>query len=402
MKRISLCCYKVQETDLENNESFDFDASGTESQSQNPGQWTACYLLPNRSSHRVTLLNGKAFLFGGGKVSGDYIRLTNDFHVYDFRYKTTRRLNNELAPPARSSFQMEVGPAPHTIVLSGGSGENGPCYDVWEYNTKLNLWKELIARADCVPLEGHTMTVWEDGFLFFGGYHIQSKFSNQLFFLDMQSLKFVKKLTAGVLPSPRYRHQSVIVGEELCVFGGGDGKMNTSKEAIEIFTLNLKTYVWAQIQTFGNIPENVRGHSCVMDSLSGKIYLFGGLLAGTFRRGNSFFVFDPATKAWELIQCEISPRALHSCIIYQGSFFVFGGNDGHEKEPKIADNWTYCIRAQPKTLSAFALAECRKKCLEAPSQNKIPNEVQASIGVSENRVSLSSEDLRPPSIQSFR
>jgi len=220
-----------------------------------------------------------------------------------------------------------------------------------------------MACGKAVPLDGHSMTSYEGGFFFFGGYDMQSEISDRLHFLDMRTLTFECIMTTGENPGPRQKHQCLIIKERLFVFGGHNHVISPGQRGetfLAVFCLDLGTRIWSNItrHMHGDIPRALRGHSCCYDDFSGKVYLFGGFDSGTFERTNKFFSFDTSCQEWKLLKslnnvCP-TPRALHCAFVLAGSLYIFGGNDGFGKQAKIADNWKYYLRVQPPSLKELA------------------------------------------------
>jgi N-acetylneuraminic acid mutarotase len=85
-------------------------------------------------------------------------------------------------------------------------------------------------------------------------------------------------------------------------------------------------------------PLKVQGHTCI--EYKSKIFLFGGRIPSKNKEkrsySNSIFIYSPKEDSWEKLDLKVQPSPVHNhtCIVYQNSFFVFGGS-GYEGFNKI-------------------------------------------------------------------
>ncbi|CAM9977266.1 unnamed protein product, partial [Heterosigma akashiwo] len=338
-----------------------------------PGVWEKLHCsgdMPGeRSGHQVVTVGNKAYLLGGCGGSGANGKCKSDFYCFNYESRTWTKLRTpgqHISPNARASFEMIEGVQPNTLLLAGGTGDDGLASDIWEYHTLSRTWRRLLAPGDPghehVSFYGQTMNCYNGGVIFFGG-SSGHEYTNNLCFLNLKTLKISNVDTTGEIPTARYKHQSIVIGDHLWVFGGGAYRPKT--ERVDVHTCNLKTHVWKKVDCLGDFPEARVAHTCQYDEVSGLVYMFGGFTKALERLGD-FYSFDVRTHHWSRVEhppllhrgvskqhhqnAPVS-RAFHACCLHYGSLYVFGGADG---ETRFADVWKFAIQVSPPKLVVLA------------------------------------------------
>ena len=183
-----------------------------------------------RSGHRMTVKQGRIYLFGGFKSSGRDITYLDDFWCYDdFRWS---RLKG--GPGARSGFQMHaIGDA---IYLYGGycieqgkrSSTAKILTDMWTY--KDSKWEQVrvLSSLNAPPRSGASSFVYKNRMYLFGGI-VDTETSNG--FLCGQCLSDLHEYNAergswrkvelcGEAIHPRYNATTTIIGNKAYIIGG--------------------------------------------------------------------------------------------------------------------------------------------------------------------------------------
>lgn len=145
----------------------------------------------------------------------------------------------------RASFGMCHGPTPNTLIVAGGT-----FYDTWsgsnvmEYNTRKRMWTNVLSDFEDMPfrLYGQSACVYGDNLLLFGG-STGRHYSNDLYEYSTCSNRWRKLTTIGQKPSPRYKHQAVIMGQKMYIVGGGCFMPFT-----DVHCLDLETLVWEETE----------------------------------------------------------------------------------------------------------------------------------------------------------
>ena len=140
---------------------------------------------------------------------------------------------------------MCQGATPNTLIVAGGiSFEMGRWgvrnKDFMRYNTRKRMWTSILAETEMSMLYGQSACQYGDNLLLFGG-STGLNFSNELYEYNTCSNRWRKLATIGQKPSPRYKHQAVIMGHKMYIVGGGCLKPFT-----EVYCLDLKTLVWEE------------------------------------------------------------------------------------------------------------------------------------------------------------
>ena len=119
----------------------------------------------------------------------------------------------------------------------------------------------------------------------------------------------------------------------------------------QMYRLDLQTYNWDQIATFGDgdpsfCPAQLDEHTAVLEG--NHAIVFGGFEDG--ERTNKVLSFDTELHKWKLIAPANAeapapkPRAGHSAVIHQGKLYIFGGKD--DENQKLDDFWTFDLSSK--------------------------------------------------------
>ncbi|KAG5191831.1 hypothetical protein JKP88DRAFT_174058 [Tribonema minus] len=325
-----------------------------------------------RSGHDVAVVGSKVYLFGGCGGENDAINCLNDMYTFDLdshRWETVTAKGDSV-PSARASFGMCAGPAANTIIVAGGTGVEMDSLrsDVLEFDTRTKLWSKITGDGEDAPSRFYGQTVCRYGsvLLLFGG-STGLHYTNDLFEYNMTTNCWRKLATTGKRPSPRYKHQAVVVGDAMYVIGGGCFK--PEQAAIDLYRLDLRTLVWDTPAMGGEVPRARVAHSCSFDPATSTIYLWGGF-TGELSRLQDFFAYDTARAEWAEIKtppadaaapsagaaaaaAAAAPyaRAFHSAVFHDGALYVFSGANG---DVRYNDVWRFKVRSTPPALGVLA------------------------------------------------
>lgn len=180
------------------------------------------------------------------------------------------------------------------IFLYGGVlGNRGPTSEVWAFDINAKTWENITVKAEacngsflmCGPLKsaGHTATV--------------------------------------VINAANKRADRMIV-----LFGHSPhlGYLNTVQEYY------FGTREWHIVTTKGYPVKGGYGHTASWDPLTGKIYVYGGVVSENESSqvlSKSLYSYDPNSRVWMLLRDAPSARFLHTAtFVADGLLLVFGGN----------------------------------------------------------------------------
>uniref|UniRef100_A0A6U1QKS6 Uncharacterized protein n=1 Tax=Fibrocapsa japonica TaxID=94617 RepID=A0A6U1QKS6_9STRA len=255
-------------------------------------------------------------------------------------------------PSPRASCTMCPGVHDGTFIVYGGQTESD-VRDAYEFNVHDRRWRKLHlenAPPHLGSIYGHTTCLHKESLIFFGGTSGNS-FWNDICSLNLFTMKYEAISTTGDAPSPRYKHQSQIVGNMMYVIGGGT--FTTCSKEIDVFCLDLSTYTWMKISALGDLPPSRVAHSTAYDEHSRSIFLWGGN-DGSKNRFQDFYTFNIDTCTWKEISQDSAhlppPRAFHTSCFYEGSFYIFGGSNNNAF---LSDAWYFPTRVTPPRLTTI-------------------------------------------------
>lgn len=254
-------------------------------------RWTRLAGLPGaapaaRSSHGLSAIGGRAYLFGGEAV-------------------------------ARHAIDSTV----HELDVEGG-------------------WKALVAGAgyEPVPRVGHAQCAVGGKLLVFGGrtgVDMGDGILNDTWLFDPGTQAWEElKDVAGTPPCARSYHRATAVGNKVFVFGGcgAEGRL------ADLHVLDLQARRWSALPSAPDIPG--RGGPVFEASPDGhSLWMVGGFIGG---QTNDVMRFDLLTESWTRAPSDwLQPRSMcASFALGLGhssgpALFIFGGevvasNKGHD------------------------------------------------------------------------
>lgn len=187
------------------------------------------------------------------------------------------------------------------------------------------------------PRCAHTTNYYKNKLYVFGGWN-GSRMINDLYILNVGTLRWSKAAYSGEVPTPRAGHSAVVMGSNLVVFGGGDGTNYLN----DLYFLDLETMVWKQGYTSGTTPCARSRHTATVISDHQMVVIGGG---DDSRVYNDVYILDVSSMSWTKPQvtgkAAPSPRWGHSAAPVGKScekVIVFGGHDG---SAMLNDLWLF-------------------------------------------------------------
>lgn len=122
------------------------------------------------------------------------------------------------------------------------------------------------------PRSLHAGAIWEDKLIIYGGYDGAYRL-NDVHAYNFSTNRWMRmEPRDDVQPSPRDRHSCCIYGDNLIVFAGFDGNINSRINSLFLF--DLRNCRWKQISATGDIPSPRHSHgACIYNDC---MYVFGG------------------------------------------------------------------------------------------------------------------------------
>ena len=124
-------------------------------------------------------------------------------------------------------------------------------------------------------------------------------------------------------PGPRAAHSCDLIGNQLYVFGGWNGK----KALNDLCVLNFNTQTWSHRDLTGNGPSSRNNHSIAMVGI--KLFIHGG--HDGMQWLSDLYTLDTDTGRWDLPTISGAPpsaRACHTLTRVGRKLYMFGGYDG--------------------------------------------------------------------------
>ncbi|XP_058808805.1 multiple epidermal growth factor-like domains protein 8 isoform X2 [Phymastichus coffea] len=257
--------------------------------------------LPRFGHSLVADRRGSLWMFGGYSLSHGPL---NDIRLFDTKNSTWMPVTVESTseasmPQGRYFHAAEIVHSRQQIYVYGGLSmkeegvqglSNNTLSDFWKFSLQNQHWMQIVdhspSRKEPSPLAGHTLTLFRDGG-------------------ESESLVLIGGF------SPRF------------------GYLDT------VWEFNLETEKWDVVQTVGNGPLGVYGHSTVFHSKSKSFYIFGGYTYAINRTfiSNKLYALNYKTKTWSVLPpfdddpADGMPQArfLHSAVTTDEYMVIFGG-----------------------------------------------------------------------------
>ena len=237
---------------------------------------------------------------------------------------TKPALASSVLPPVRGGHSACL--ASLQLVIFGGHAYLGNgafqyLEDVWVLDCRSLAW----SKVDCCrPLDadeapdgnnflglsgrgprppgpvaryGHTATLVGSRMFVFGGRGANGVNLRDLWYLDLQTWRWVPVSATTAGPMPRFYHAATAVGRKLVLHGGWSGTVSTksrqessgletlaaneSRAAKSVFddlwVFDTDTFVWVKPRTGGLAPKALYGHTLNLSPDGESLLLFGGV-----------------------------------------------------------------------------------------------------------------------------
>ncbi|KAJ2346105.1 hypothetical protein GGF43_005058, partial [Coemansia sp. RSA 2618] len=227
--------------------------------------------------------------------------------------------------------------APQARPASRGSGSS-----FWS--------KRELHGSAAFPRRGFSAALHDQVLYWFGG-KSERGLNNELDTLDTTTWEVRRVRASGSMPAPREGHTATFIGRTMFVFGG---EVESRVCDDSLYAYNMANCTWYKVPMQGDMLVGRKGHTTV--PVGSKMFVFGGTTNGVFLNDLVSFDVRAATKQgprWNFdnlgaasasgsnrnshgsqrrSEDMILPpaRAGHSCSVYPGSIYVFGGMNGEQ------------------------------------------------------------------------
>lgn len=204
--------------------------------------------------HSVTAVSENVVFMFGGRVSPSRPRL--EYGFYEIQGSVccpleTFVLDGDGAGDAypQPRWRHRAVKCGDDIIVSGGRGVDNTIFnDLWSFNLTAKHWKLIKLTKPLPPCHTHSLHVWNDSLVLYGGLSTLMKTSNQLQVITINeesSIGEVENIHFAQPLSPRYSHSSHVVGDTMYVIGGIDSSRDTQPPMLVI---SLVEKIWKTVQ----------------------------------------------------------------------------------------------------------------------------------------------------------
>lgn len=201
---------------------------------------------------------------------------------------------------------------------------------------------------------------------------------NYLHVFDELNQSWTLQETSGTRPSPRYKHQALVIDTKMYIIGGG--VYTASNRPIDVHYLDVSTLTWFQVKCKGTVPLARIAHSIVqLSSDPNRCVMFGGRGHTTCQLAD-LSEFNALTGEWKVYNSlqhdHPTARDFHTAAMYNDEMYIFGGANGATRTDEMH---RYTFIHQPASLMVFALHSLRKSLKSVEELRMLPYELQNAI-----------------------
>lgn len=121
------------------------------------------------------------------------------------------------------------------------------------------------------PIAGHVAVAWKTSIIVAGGHTKDGRSTFEVYSLDVNTGAWTQLQPSGTKPSSRGGHTATLIGDRLWIFGGED----RSRRALgDVHCLDLSQMAWASPKTTGAAPSARTGHTAAAHGEF--LFVFGG------------------------------------------------------------------------------------------------------------------------------
>jgi N-acetylneuraminic acid mutarotase len=294
--------------------SIPLDVKGVENSTWTLGE----EMLTNRTEITASVINDKIYVIGGADYRAD--GAVDTVEIYD---PNTNQWTNGAPLP----YVLDHAPSvvyDGKIYVVGGFLENKITTDkVLVYDPLTNEWSESTPLPE--PRAAHVSEVVNGTIYAISGLDLDHNPTATNFAYNIENDTWVTK---NPMPDPnglKHHAASAEIDGKIYVLGGrlfGNGVPNEINDALTNLDDNMqydpKTDKWTSLD-----PMPIRRSGFAVDSLDGKIYVFGGQMADGANK--NIERYDPVTNHWTLEPDMQVDRSGLAVAAYKDKLYVFGG-----------------------------------------------------------------------------
>jgi len=265
-----------------------------------------------RAAHAAAAVGNMVVIQGGIGPAG---LATEDLHVLDFtdpeRPRWHRVLVQGPGPSARYAHTLSL-VANRFLVAMGGNDGKSTLGDAWALDTseKPYQWRKITDAGEMPsPRMYATAAARSDGLLLLcggrdaGGTPLGDAYG----FARHRDGRWEWHAAPGAMPTGRYQHGAIFVGNRLHISGGAVGGGRMVDEATSTVVLDTNAGQWVSPTSSGGSDDVTRRCRHAVASVGPFVFIFGGLkgsqllddlLVADDSNGAELTIFDPRAPPW--------------------------------------------------------------------------------------------------------
>jgi len=228
-----------------------------------------------RSDASAVIYNDSLIIFGGCDILD---QICDDIYLMDFKSKHWHEIQvypGGYIPRARCQHSAVIY-KDEIIIFGGLCGHNEFLNDVNKFTFKTFSWTKVECSGK-IPSSrsSHSAVVYENNMFIFGGSKHDEIIGGQLFVLDLDCFKW-KQIESFGQPQLVFGHSAVVYENNMFIVCGSFGRRDYSNS---LYRFNLNTYKWKKIKPFSYKSELLKPrsyHSSVI--IDNELYIFGGII----------------------------------------------------------------------------------------------------------------------------
>lgn len=306
----------------------------------------------SRSSHKLSAISGKAYLFGGEATARHAI--DSAVHVLDGDSWTKLEISGSEPPPRVGHAQCSV--RDNSMLLFGGRTDvsmgEGNLDDTWLFDAGSGAWTQLDLRGEAPsPRSFHCATAAGDKVYIFGGCGADGRLAD-LYELDLASRRWTAMPPSPDLPGRGgATFEASADGRSLWVCAGFAGE-----ETNDLLRFDISTRQWERAPSGWLRPRSVSASFSLAHPSGPALLLFGGEVspsdkghegAGAF--ASDLIAIDAISGAPIHLVVEDGPKPAArgwaaAAALSPTEAVLFGGLSGSDADPiRTNDAWLLSV-----------------------------------------------------------
>ena len=223
-----------------------------------------------RYGHTLTTYENKLYIIGGRSQDLMFKRIL----CFDFETKSWVQAssNDEKKFGARYGHTTVVY-NDKFYVFGGKNSSNQLLNNIVVYDPKADSFTapQINPENSPQPRMYHAACVIDDRMFIYGGKNSKGMILDDLWELNLDTMKWMKKTTTGDKIVPKKGAKMILIDSTALIIGG----QSTTPESPS-YTLSLENMEVRTLHDCGNFPSSINGFAGIADPVSNTIYIFGG------------------------------------------------------------------------------------------------------------------------------